>query len=99
MKVMSALRLSAFLRATLRAFSEISEAVTLARGSSFLMVMAMQPEPVPTSNREKSGGSLGLGALMPGKNGLPARDKTVSAICSVSGRGMRVSLVTKKSRP
>lgn len=99
MKFMLALNFSAFLVATLRAFSEISDAVTLAFFNSSLIVIAIHPEPVPTSNKEKSDFSLGFSALMPGKNGFPARDRTVSINCSVSGRGIKTSGVIKKLRP
>ena len=67
MKVRGASRVSAFFCAILRAFSEMSVAVMLASGSSFLRVMAMQPEPVPTSRILGCAGRMRFGAFMPGR--------------------------------
>ena len=63
------------------------------------MVIAMHPEPVPTSTIIGFGGNTRFAGFTPGKYGLPARLSTASMICSVSGRGIKTSGVTRKLRP
>jgi len=70
-----------------------------ASGRSLASVMAMQPEPVPTSRMIGCSGRTRGVDLTPGKYGLPASFKTESMSCSVSGRGTKTSGVTMKSRP
>ena len=89
----------AFFCAIFRAGFEISVAWILASGSSNFRVIAIQPEPVPISRILGVFGSLLLFGLTPGKYDFPARFKTASIICSVSGRGARTSFVIIKSRP
>ena len=73
---------------------EMSVAIILASGSSLAMVMARQPEPVPTSTIVGCSDSLRAAGLTPGRKGLPARFSTASMICSDSGRGMSTLVST-----
>ena len=68
---------SALRRATARALSDTSTAVTSASGNDFLSAMAMQPLPVPTSRMRKASGQRSASA-----------ERTHSQRASVSGRGM-----------
>ena len=77
----------------------MSVAVILASSSSSLRVMAMQPEPVPQSRILGFLGRTGFFGLTLGRKGTPARLRTASMSCSVSGRGVRTWSSTKKSRP
>ena len=66
-KLTLACKFSAFLVATVRAGVEMSQAVMLASGSFLARVMAMQPEPVPTSRIAGCSGRTRLVGLTPGK--------------------------------
>lgn len=57
----------AFFWVIFRAFSDMSVAYTSASGNSFLTVMAIQPEPVPTSSMIGCGGSTLWLGLTPGR--------------------------------
>ena len=58
---------TAFFCATFRAFSDMSVAMISASFSSFLRVMAIQPEPVPISTITGFSGSSLLVGLTPGR--------------------------------
>ena len=75
-----------FSRATSRAGAETSVAQISARAHSFARETAMAPLPVPIS-RIRHG---------PGREAR--KSNTVSTKCSVSGRGMSTSGVTRNSR-
>lgn len=57
----------AFFWAIFSAFFEMSDALIVAFGSSRASVMAIQPEPVPTSRMVRLSGSFGLLGLTPGR--------------------------------
>lgn len=67
MKCIGASCVTAFFDATDRASLEMSLAYTVASGNSFLMVTAIQPEPVPTSSIVGCGGNTRGVGLTPGK--------------------------------
>ena len=80
--------MSAFFSATVSAGWLISESVTDISGRSSLMVMPMQPDPVPTSSSDR------LPLMSPAEI-----SSIVVIIASDSGRGTKTSGVTRKSRP
>ena len=77
---------SAFSRATASALAEMSQALTCHMGRSFFRAMAMQPKPVPMSSTRNE----------PGLRFCASQRETSSA---VSGRGISVAGVTRRSSP
>ena len=81
-----------------RAAGEMSVAKIWAAGSSFARATAMQPEPVPMSAMERFS-PVSLGGRPALSSRTARRSRATSIRCSVSGRGIRTSGVTSKSRP
>ena len=97
---------SAFSRANSRADAEMSVAVTIGIRQLRASATAIAPEPVPTSRMRMARGGGPCFPILPakkaGRMGHPSvlRERGhFSTRCSVSGRGISTSGVTRKGRP